>query len=143
MVRSRLANKQTAVCLFPSFVCLYQTTNQSGGLEIGNQSIQKEAHLFGQIGSFVYIFNRVLEQREVIQQLRFRQLYNIYRHDIIYLIMEKSTPTTTTSSIINIPPLICPTISPKLTLLILQRKYPQLRLLRPLKSPTAILPKIA
>ena len=43
----RLANKQTAVCLFPSFVCLYQTTNQSGGLEIGNQSIQKEAHLFG------------------------------------------------------------------------------------------------
>ena len=45
--RIRLANKRTAVCLFPSFFCLYQTNNQSKGLEIGNQSIQKEARLFG------------------------------------------------------------------------------------------------
>jgi ribonucleotide monophosphatase NagD (HAD superfamily) len=42
----RRANKQTAVCLFPSFVCLYQTNKQSEGLEIGNQSIRREARLF-------------------------------------------------------------------------------------------------
>jgi hypothetical protein len=51
--------------------------------------------------------------------VRFRQLYNIHRRDIIYLIAEKSTPTTTTSPIINIPPLIYPTILLKLTSLIL------------------------
>jgi hypothetical protein len=43
----RLANKQTAVYLFPLFVYLYQTNKQSGELKIGNQSIQREARLFG------------------------------------------------------------------------------------------------
>ena len=38
-VDGRLANKQTAVCLFPSFVYLYQINKQSGGFKIGNQSI--------------------------------------------------------------------------------------------------------
>jgi hypothetical protein len=51
--------------------------------------------------------------------VRFRQLYNIRRRNIIYLIAEKLIPTTTTSLIINIPPLIYPTILLKLTLLIL------------------------
>jgi hypothetical protein len=71
------------------------------------------------------------------------QLYNIHRRDIIYLIAEKSTPITTTSSVINILPPIYPTISPKLTLSILWRKYPQSRPPRPPKPPTAILPKVA